>query len=99
MSKPSRREAPRRRKKQYSLRVVKILRGAMFGAKMPPGPQKSPRAKKEPPKRAVFVESGANFTQIEKTCFQKISKRRDGRATTKEAILWVIATPTKRGHF
>ena len=99
MSKPSRREAPPRQKKQYSLRVVKILRGAMFGAKMPPGSQKSPRAKKEPPRTAVFAESGANFKKIEKTCFQKIATRRDGSATTKRPILEVHATPTKRGHF
>ena len=99
MSNPSKREAPRRQKKPYSLRVVKILRGAMFGAKMPPGPQKSPRAKKEPPRTAVFAESGANFKKIEKIHFQKIANRRDGSATTKERILEMIATPTKRGHF
>ena len=64
MSKPSRREAPLRQKKQYSLRVVKILRGVMFGAQRPPGPQKSPRAKKEPPRTAVFAESGAKFKKV-----------------------------------
>ena len=99
MSKPSRREAPRRQKKQYSLRVVKILRGAMFGAKMPPGPQKSPRAKKEPPRTAVFAESGANFKKIEKIHFQKIANRRDGSATKKGAILGDYATLRKRSHF
>ena len=99
MSKPSTREAPRRRKEQYSLRVVKILRGAMFGAKMTPGPQKSPRAKKEPPRTAVFAESGANFKKIEKIHFQKIANRRDGSATKMQHILELIATPTKRGHF
>ena len=87
MSKPSRQEAPLRQEKQYSLRVVKILRGIMFGATMPPGPQKSPRAKKEPPRTAVFVESGANFKNIEKIHFQKIANRLDESATTKEAIL------------
>ena len=71
----------------------------MFGAQRPPGPQKSPRAKKEPPRTAVFAESGENFKKIEKICFQKIANRRDGSATTKDAILVVIATPTKRGHF
>ena len=71
----------------------------MFGAKMPPGPQKSPRAKKEPPRTAVFAESGANFKKIEKIHFQKIANRRDGSATKKEAELELIATPTKRGHF
>ena len=44
----------------------------MFGAQRPPGPQKSPRAKKEPPRTAVFVESGAHFKNIEKMRFQKI---------------------------
>ena len=71
----------------------------MFGAKMPPGPQKSPRAKKEPPRTAVFAESGANFKKIEKIHFQKIANRRDESATTKRLLLEVIATPTKRGHF
>ena len=99
MSKPSRREAPRRQEKQYSLRVVKILRGAMFGAKMPPGPQKSPKAKKEPPRTAVFAESGANFKKIQKIHFQKIANRRDGSATKKEAESEVLATLTKRSHF
>ena len=99
MSKPSRREAPRRQEKQYSLRVVKILRGAMFGAKMPPGPQKSPRAKKEPPRTAVFAESGANFKKIQEIHFQKTANRRDGSATTKERILGLLATPTQRSHF
>ena len=99
MSKPSRQEAPRRQEQQYSLRVVKILRGIMFGAQRPPGPKKSPRAKREPPRTAVFVESGANFKKIEKIHFQKIANRRDGSATTKRFLLEVIATPTKRGHF
>ena len=71
----------------------------MFGAKMPPGPQKSPKAKKEPPRTAVFAESGANFKKIEKMHFQEIANRRDGSATTKEDILEIIATPTKRSHF
>ena len=79
--------------------MVKILRGIMFGAQRPPGPQKSPRAKREPPRTAVFAESGANFKKIEKIHFQKIANRRDGSATTKGAVLCVIATPTKRGHF
>ena len=74
--------SPSATKKLYSLRVVKILRGAMFGAKMPPGPQKSPRAKKEPPRTAVFAESGTNFKK--KIHFQKIANRREGSATTKE---------------
>ena len=87
ISKPSRRKAPRRQKEQYSLRVVEILRGIMFGAQRPPGPQKSPRAKKEPPRTAVFAESGANFKNIEKIHFQKIANRRDGSATTKGAVL------------
>ena len=99
MNKPSRREAPRRRKKQYSLRVVKILRGIMFGAQRPPGPQKSPRAKREPPRTAVFAESGANFKKMEKIHFQKIANRRDGSATKKEHILEVLATLKKRSHF
>ena len=102
MSKPSRQEAPRRRKKQYSLRVVKILGEVIFGAQRPPGAHKSPRAKKEPPKRAkraAFAKSGANFKKVEKTCFQKIANRRDGSATTKEPEFEVIVTPTKRGHF
>ena len=99
MSTPSRREPPRRRKKQYSLRVVKILIGAMFGAKMPPGPQKSPRAKKETPRTAVFAGSGANFKKMGKIHFQKIAHRRDGNATTKECILKVIVTPTKGAIF
>ena len=43
----------------------------MFGAKMPPGPQKSPRAKKEPPNRAVFAENGANFKKIKKHVLRK----------------------------
>ena len=55
ISKPSRQEAPRRQEKQCSLRVVKILRGIMFGAQRPPGPKKSPRAKKEPPRTAVQI--------------------------------------------
>ena len=71
----------------------------MFGAKMPPGPHKSPRAKKEPPRTAAFAESGANFKKIKKIHFQKIANRRDGSATTKEQVSKVIATPTKRGHF
>ena len=99
MSKPSRREAPRRQKKQYSLRVVKILRWIMFGAQRPPGPQKSPRAKKEPPRTAVFAESGANFKKMEKIHFQKIANRRDGSATTKGPDLELLATLRKRSHF
>ena len=75
MSKPSKREAPRRRKKQYSLRAVKILRRVMFRAQRPPGPHKSPRAKKEPPRTAVFVESGANFKKIKLICCQKKENR------------------------
>ena len=71
----------------------------MFGAQRPPGPQKSPRAKREPPRTAVFAESGANFKKIEKIHFQKIANRRDGSATTKEQVLGDYATPTKRGHF
>ena len=43
----------------------------MFGAKMPPGPHKSPRAKKEPPRTAVFAESGAQFKKIKKHDFRK----------------------------
>ena len=70
----------------------------MFGAQRPPGPQKSPRAKKEPPRTAVFAESGANFKKIEKICFQKTANRRDGSATTKGAVFELIATPTKRGN-
>ena len=71
----------------------------MFGAQRPPGPQKSPRAKREPPRTAVFAESGANFKKIEKIHFQKIANRRDGSATKKRQVSKVIATPTKRGHF
>ena len=71
----------------------------MFGAQRPPGPQKSPRAKKEPPRTAVFAESGANFKKMEKIHFQKIANRRDGSATKKGPVSKVIATPTKRGHF
>ena len=71
----------------------------MFGAQRPPGPQKSPRAKREPPRTAVFAESGANFKKIEKIHFQKIANRRDGSATTKELQFEIIVTPTKRGHF
>ena len=43
----------------------------MFGAKRPPRPHKSPRAKKEPPRTAVFAESGANFKKIKKYIFRK----------------------------
>ena len=71
----------------------------MFGAQRPPGPQKSPRAKKEPPRTPVFAESGAIFKKMEKIHFQKIANRPDGRATTKELEFEVIATPTKLGHF
>ena len=56
----------------------------MFGAQRPPEPHKSPRAKKEPPRTALFAESGANFKKIEKIRFQKIANRRDGSATTKD---------------
>ena len=71
----------------------------MFGGQRPPAPQKSPRAKREPPRTAVFAERGANFKKIEKIHFQKIANRRDGSATKKGPISKVIATPTKRGHF
>ena len=30
----------------------------------PPGPTKSPRANKDPPKKAVFAESGAQFKKV-----------------------------------
>ena len=79
--------------------MVKILRGAMFGAQRPPGPQKSPRAKREPPRTAVFAESGENFKKIEQICLQKIANRRDGSATTKEQESELLATLTKRSHF
>ena len=43
----------------------------LFGAKLkqmkdggPPGPTKSPRANKDPPKKAVFAESGAKFKKV-----------------------------------
>ena len=78
---------------------MKILRGVMFGAQRAPGPHTSPTANRDPPKKAAFAESGANFKKMEKIHFQKIANRRDGSATTKERILCVIATPTKWGHF
>ena len=36
-----------------------------------PGPTKSPRANKDPPKKAIFAESGAKFKKYEKINFQK----------------------------
>ena len=30
----------------------------------PPGPTKSPRANKDPPKKAVFAQSGAKFKKV-----------------------------------
>ena len=79
--------------------MVKILRGIMFGDQRPPVPQKSPRAKREPPRTAVFAESGANFKKMEKIHFQKIANRRDGSATKKGPLSEVLATLTKRSHF
>ena len=43
-----------------------ILRGTMLGAKRPPGPPRSPRAKNGPPKVTVSLESGVNFKIIAK---------------------------------